>query len=560
MTNTEIAEHFLLLAQLMEIQGENPFKIKSYSNAADVIEEYPRELIAIADEELYQIKGIGQAVGEKVRELQHTRRMQALQTIVEVTPPGIVKMLNVKGLSPKKISTLWKVLGADHIDAIEKAALENRIAPVKGFGAKTQETIRAAIAFYKESQGYFLWAKAEVLMLTMLQSLKATFTDNRFEPAGDMRRQVDIIHSIDIVCDLQQDTLRDFLSQLPDASIETESPLLVAVRFPSQPLYNFYLAEPAHFHYQLFVKTGSEAFVNTYLERYEVAPTAASEAAIFSSNGHLFIHPALREQIEILDRPSLSEALLQPQDVKGVIHCHSTYSDGAATLEQMATGARDKGYEYLVISDHSQAAQYAQGLYPDKILKQHAEIEALNAKLHPFKIFKSIEADILADGSLDYNTEVLSSFDLVIASVHSNLNMNQDKAMMRLLKAIENPFTTILGHMTGRLLLKRNGYPIDHKIIIDACIANDVVIEINANPRRLDLDWRWLTYALDKGALLSVNPDAHSIRGIDDIRYGVLAAQKGGVRIENNLSSYSLAAFEAFLAGRQHRKSALSIS
>jgi DNA polymerase (family 10) len=256
----------------------------------------------------------------------------------------------------------------------------------------------------------------------------------------------------------------------------------------------------------------------------------------------------------VLDKPDVSAALIQPGEVKGVIHCHSTYSDGAATLEQMALGTRDKGYEYLVISDHSQAAQYAQGLYPDKILKQHAEIEVLNAQLHPFKIFRSIEADILSDGNLDYTPEVLSSFDLVIASVHSNLNMNQDKAMMRLLKAIENPFTTILGHMTGRLLLKRGGYPIDHQTIIDACVANHVVIEINANPRRLDLDWRWLEYALEKGALLSINPDAHSIRGIDDIRYGVLVAQKGGVTAQHNLSSYSLPDFEAFLKNTQRKR------
>jgi len=554
MTNTEIAEHFLLLAQLMEIQGENPFKIKSYSYAADVIEEYPRELIAIEDNELYQIKGIGQAVGEKVRELQHSGRMQALQTILEATPPGIVEMLQVKGLSPKKISTLWKVLGADTIDLIEKAALENRIAPVKGFGAKTQETIRAAIAFYKKSLGSFLWAKAEVMMLAMLQSLEASFPAKRFEPVGSMRRQLDTVETIDILCDLAQADLLNFLSHIPEGSIEYKDEFSLHIRIAAQPLYCFHLATHEDYYYQLFVKTGHDDFVTPFLERYTVSPTAASEQEIFTTNGLPYIIPARREHISVLDKPDVSAALIQPGDVKGVIHCHSTYSDGAATLEQMALGARDKGYEYLVISDHSQAAQYAQGLYPDKILKQHAEIEVLNAQLHPFKIFRSIEADILSDGNLDYTPDVLSSFDLVIASVHSNLNMNQDKAMMRLLKAIENPFTTILGHMTGRLLLKRGGYPIDHQTIIDACVANHVVIEINANPRRLDLDWRWLEYALEKGALLSINPDAHSIRGIDDIRYGVLVAQKGGVTAQHNMSSYSLPDFETFLKNTQRKR------
>jgi DNA polymerase (family 10) len=277
MTNTEIAEHFLLLAQLMEIQGENPFKIKSYSYAADVIEEYPRELIAIEDSELYQIKGIGQAVGEKVRELQHSGRMQALQTILEATPPGIVEMLQVKGLSPKKISTLWKVLGADTIDLIEKAALENRIAPVKGFGAKTQETIRAAIAFYKKSLGSFLWAKAEVMMLATLQSLEASFPAKRFEPVGSMRRQLDTVETIDILCDLAQADLLNFLSNIPEGSIEYKDEFSLHIRISAQPLYCFHLATQEDYYYQLFVKTGHNDFVTPFLERYTVSPTAASE-------------------------------------------------------------------------------------------------------------------------------------------------------------------------------------------------------------------------------------------------------------------------------------------
>jgi DNA polymerase (family 10) len=217
----------------------------------------------------------------------------------------------------------------------------------------------------------------------------------------------------------------------------------------------------------------------------------------------------------------------------------------------MAIAARDKGYEYLVISDHSQAAFYANGLFPDRIILQHAEIDLLNEKLAPFRIFKSIEADILHDGSLDYNAEVLSSFDLVIASVHSNLKMSEEKAMQRLLTAIQNPFTTILGHPTGRLLLSREGYPVDHKMLIDACVEHNVVIEINAHPRRLDLDWSWIPYALDKGAMLSVDPDAHSIKGMDLVKYGVYAAQKGGLTKERNLSSMGLEAFSAFLRNKE---------
>jgi DNA polymerase (family 10) len=217
----------------------------------------------------------------------------------------------------------------------------------------------------------------------------------------------------------------------------------------------------------------------------------------------------------------------------------------------MAAACIEKGFEYLVISDHSKTAFYANGLKEDRLREQHAEIDELNRKLAPFVIFKSIESDILGDGALDYSNEVLSTFDLVIASVHANLKMTEEKAMSRLIRAIENPYTTILGHLTGRLLLSRPGYPVNHLKIIDACVANHVVIELNAHPRRLDMDWRWISYALDKGALISIDPDAHSINGYKDIRYGVLAARKAGLTPDKNLSSFTLEQFETFLTNRK---------
>lgn len=220
----------------------------------------------------------------------------------------------------------------------------------------------------------------------------------------------------------------------------------------------------------------------------------------------------------------------------------------------MAAAAIEKGYEYLVISDHSKTAFYAKGLYEDRVLAQHQQIDELNTQFAPFKIFKSIESDILNDGSLDYDNSILNRFDVIIASIHSNLKMTEEKAMMRLINAIENPFTSILGHMTGRLLLSRNGYPVNHQKIIDACAANNVVIEINAHPRRLDIDWRWVRAALDKNVLLSINPDAHSIDGYNDCRYGVLAAQKGGLSAAQNLSSFSLQQFETFVSEQKKKR------
>jgi len=280
------------------------------------------------------------------------------------------------------------------------------------------------------------------------------------------------------------------------------------------------------------------------------------EEEIFEKAGLQYVPPCLRESGDILElaRKKKIPELIRPEDIRGIIHCHSNWSDGSDTVEELAAACVQKGYEYLVISDHSKSAFYAQGLIEGKIEAQHKLIEELNIKLAPFKIFKSIESDILNDGNLDYSNAILSTFDLVIASVHSNLKMNEDKAMLRLMNAIENPYTTILGHMTGRLLLSRKGYPVDHKKIIDACAIHNVTIEINANPSRLDISWKWLDYARSKNVLVSINPDAHAIEQFSNTRYGVLVAQKGMITAKDNLSSFSLSEFETFLKKNKEKK------
>jgi DNA polymerase (family 10) len=282
----------------------------------------------------------------------------------------------------------------------------------------------------------------------------------------------------------------------------------------------------------------------------EMGPEAAEEEEmVFDALELQYIPPELREDdywIGLAKDFALPE-LIVPEEIKGVVHNHSIYSDGLNTVEEMALECMRQGYQYLVMSDHSKSAFYANGLFPDRVYQQQEEIDRLNIKYPDFKIFKSIESDILSDGSLDYDEDVLSSFDIVIASVHSNLKMDEEKATLRLLGAIENPYTRILGHPTGRLLLARKGYPIDHKKIIDACAANGVVIELNASPHRLDMDWSWIPYATEKGVMISINPDAHSIGGIDDIRWGVAAARKGGLTAENCLNSKSLADFERWV-------------
>ena len=290
--------------------------------------------------------------------------------------------------------------------------------------------------------------------------------------------------------------------------------------------------------------------------RFDPEMPYLSERDIFKAAGVPYIIPEMRE-------PELSfeyicsvkeEEIVTEKDIRGVIHAHSNYSDGARSIREMALAAIERGYEYLLLSDHSRSAFYANGLSPERIRQQHEEIDRLNEELAPFVIFKGIESDILYDGSLDYPDEILASFDLVIASVHSQLNMKEEKATERLLAAIRNPYTDILGHMTGRLLLRREGYPADHKAIIGACAEEDTVIEINANPHRLDMDWRYLPLAVEKGVMLSINPDAHSNHGIDDIRYGVFAARKGGLPARMNLSSLPLAEFRNWLGKRRKRR------
>ena len=320
---------------------------------------------------------------------------------------------------------------------------------------------------------------------------------------------------------------------------------------------NFYHAEEENLYYRLFITSCSEAFLDEWKARqlFKDVQHYASEEEIFTNADVQFIPAYLRESCSIIDKAKTNNlpGVIHPKDIKAIIHSHSKWSDGNNTLEEMAKAAIKSGFEYLVISDHSKTAVYANGLTEERIKAQHAEINELNEKLKPFKIFKSIESDILNDGSLDYSDEILNSFDIVIASVHSNLKMSEEKAMMRLLNAVKNPFTSILGHCTGRLLLSRAGYPVNHRQLIDACAENNVVVELNAHPRRLDIDWRFIDYCIEKKVLISIDPDAHSVNAFRHVKYGTLAAQKAGVIPSQNLSSYSLSEFEAFLK-IQHAK------
>ena len=556
MDNYSIADQFSLLSKLMDIHGENSFKARSYGAAAFNIEKLPAPLEQIPAEEIATLKGIGTSTAQKIIEILQTGKMQALEDIIQNTPPGILEMLQIKGLGPKKIATIWKEMEIESIGELLYACHENRLSRFKGFGEKTQDNIRTSIEFYQQHQDRFLYADVAAVMPGILQYLEKSFGTDNIKLTGAFRKQELVIDTLEFVIKGTMAAVKPKFQTAQPPKIIEESPSHIIYKLKNGLKLHLHVTESALIE-TVFRTSASAAFIDHFQEKFPSIQlddtTIKSEELLFQQAGIPYILPCLRDLPQTIDKAidgSLPE-LIEEKDIKGIIHSHSTWSDGVHSIEEMVKGCLKRKMEYLVISDHSKAAAYAGGLSEEKIKQQHYEIEDLNKKYAPFKIFKSIECDILGDGSLDYSEAILSTFDLVIASVHSNLKMSEEKAMMRLTRAIENPFTTILGHMTGRLLLSRAGYPVDHKKIIDLCAEKNVVIELNAHPRRLDIDWTWIPYALDKGVLISINPDAHAVEGFDDCKYGVLAAQKGGLTASNNLSSYPLEAFESFLLQRR---------
>ena len=553
--NDYIADQFSLLAKLMDIHGENSFKTKSYSVAAFTLEKLPQPIREIPPEKITSIKGIGDAIGKKIQQILHTGELPLLREYIGKTPPGVIEMLRIKGLGPKKIATIWKEMEVESIGELLYACQENRLLLYKGFGEKTQENVRATIEFFLKSQGSHLFAEIEAYALAMQTLLQKNFPAEKLALTGDFRRQLEIIDLLQWVTTITPATLRTFFETQGYKTEDAEGTAPSHFKGSEGIALQFIHSTPEAFISTLLTTSCSGEFLEAWKETTQWDPNHpyTSEEEIFSAAKIHYIPAGRREQRKILETAAANPLPdpIQTGDIRAIIHSHSDWSDGTNTLEEMAKACIKKGYEYLVISDHSKSAFYANGLKEDRIREQHAQIDELNRQLAPFVIFKSIECDILNDGTLDYSEDILASFDLVITSVHSNLKMSEEKAMLRLLGAIRNPYTTILGHMTGRLLLSRPGYPVDHKKIIEACAENKVVIELNAHPRRLDMDWRWIDYALEKGVLISIDPDAHSTEGYDHVKYGVLAAQKAGVTAKQNLSSFTLTQFREFLAARK---------
>ena len=553
LSNRDISNILTQYAKLYELHDGNPFKVKSLAAAAFNIKKIAASLTDMSEEELNKVPQLGKSLAPKVIEIIQTGSFKELDELLEITPKGIQDILQVKGLGPKKVEVLWKSVGIASIPELLDACRENRLVEIKGFGFKTQAQILNDIEFKFSAEGQFHWAKMQAVVAYLDQTFEGMPEVEQYQVVGEFRRFNDIVHSVDYVLVTENlEAISDHLCESENFELfdcDEDSYTLIYLEALNVRLFN---SSHERWGNSLLERTATESHLD--LIKYQSrAGNFEDEESIFKTLALPYVLPELREGLNELQHLAEQDKLITYKDLKGTLHNHSTYSDGLHTLAEMAQEARMMGLEYIGICDHSQTASYAGGLRPERVLEQMREIDALNEKMAPFKIFKGIESDILSDGSLDYSDDILQLFDLVVASVHSNLTMDQEKAHMRLTKAIENPYTNILGHPTGRLLLMRSGYPIDHAYIIDACIANHVVIELNAHPYRLDLDWRWIDYALSKGGMISINPDAHQKEGLSDMQYGVNVARKGYLKPEQCLNALDVKAFILHLENKRKR-------
>lgn len=524
MSSDEVIEALELTAKLFELHNENPFKIKALTNAAYKLSKLRYEFEGKSHEEIESIEGIGKGISSKIIELLKTGTTTELTDLFEKTPEGVIKMLGIKGLGPKKVRQLWQELGIESVGELLYACNENRLTSLKGFGEKTQAQIKQNIEFKITNNNKFHFAAIEKPVNDLVELISEKQNELQIAVVGQLARKCEVIDKIEILVD--GEILFDF------SLIERSIPLKV----------NFIYCKPNEFYYKLVEITSTLE----HLEKINFDSLDSKEffddEEIYQALNLQYIEPELREGLNevVFAQQHKIPKLIELEDLKGVLHNHTTYSDGVHTLSEMASYCKDLGYEYLGICDHSKSAFYAQGLSIEKVVEQQKEIDKLNLTFSNFTVLKGIESDILNDGSLDYPEEILKTFDFIVASVHSNLKMTEEKATERLIKAIENPYTSILGHPTGRLLLARPGYPINHKKVIDACAANKVSVELNAHPYRLDIDWRWIWYCLQKNVKVSINPDAHHKGGFHDMYYGICVARKGMLSKEFCLNALPL--------------------
>ncbi len=568
MDKAQVAKILEEIGILLELKGENPFKTRAYHNGARVIEGLSEDLQTLVKEErLSEISGIGSGLAEKITEIVTTGKSKYLQEVRKGLPPHLPDLLHIPGLGPKKVKALYDTLHVASVGELEYACKENRLLDLPGFGAKTQENILKGIAYSRKNQGSYRFDIAFHTSEKILEEILKFPNVLKAQVAGSIRRRKEVVHDIDILACAKShvaDIMQRFthLSEVEEilaegetkSSLRLKSGIQVDLRVVNEKEYPFallYFTGNKEHNTQLRgIAKDKDLKLNEYgLFRGEKSLSCKNEEEIYKALGMSYIPPELREATDEISAAEKNKIphLIEEDDIQGVFHVHSTWSDGTAEIEAMAHEAQKLGFKYMGLSDHSQTAKYAGGLTPADIKKQHTEIDLLNKKLKGFKILKGIESDILSDGSLDYPEKVLEQFDFVIASVHFGFKMSAEDMTRRLVKVLKNPYTTLLGHMTGRLLLAREGFALNVDEIIETAAKHKKIIEINANPHRFDMDWRYLKKAAAHGVKFSINPDAHSTEGLKDTFFGVGIARKGWLTKKDIVNTLSLNDIEKYL-------------
>jgi DNA polymerase (family X) len=559
----QAAEALEEIGLLLELLGENPFKTRAYANGARILRSLDRDLAELVRTgELLRIKGIGAALAEKITTLATTGRLPYLEKLRAGVPAGLLDWLRIPGLGPKKARAIHVTLGISTLDELEAAASAGRLRELEGFGETSERKILDGIARLRTSAGRYLMPAVQSEAARLLGLVRSVPGVTRAEVGGSVRRFGETSKDIDLVVSAvdPERAMEAFATAEEVAEVIGRGPTKCSVRLTSGPNADLRVVPEASFPFALAYFTGSKAHnvalrgraqrmglkLNEYaLVREEDGREirCRDEPAIYAALGLPWVPPELREdagEIEAAERGELPD-LVELTDLKGILHVHTSFSDGTNSIVEIAEAARGLGMTYLGICDHSRSAAYAGGLSAERVHEQHAEIDRLNAEYAgEFRVLKGIESDILADGALDYDDELLASFDFLVASVHSRFNLSADEQTRRILKAMESPYCDIVGHVTGRLLLSREAYPLHLERILDAAAERSVSVEVNAHPERLDLDWRGLRYALARGMRTAVNPDAHEIAGLEDVKYGIAVARKGWCTAEDVLNAWPL--------------------
>jgi len=573
----QVAAHRLNeIALLLEVRGENPFKSRAFAHAARTIQELEDDDIAplVQSRELAKLPGIGSTTFAVLADLVETGDSDYLEQLRETTPEGLVEMLRIPGLGPTRIHRIHTGLGIESVADLEAAAQDGRLAKLSGFGQKTAEKILRGIGTLRETSGQLRYSLAAADANRLRKAVGKLPGVTRVDVAGSLRRTAEIVRDIDLVAGCSDTTGLAAVAKLPGVQevIGTRGSSLT-LRMINGVHADLHCVPDASFPVALWRATGSKEHCELVIDRLTErgfsirddrlidakgkAVSVADDEAVYRSAGLAWIPLELREnrgEIEAAEKGTLPK-LIQVEDLRGVLHCHSNYSDGSTTIREMARSAQARGWSYLGISDHSQFASYAGGLLRDAVLRQHDEIDALNEKLDGFRVLKGIEADILADGTLDYADDLLDRFDYVIGSIHSRFSMGQSQMTERILKAMSDPRLTILGHPTGRLLLTRPPYPLDLDAIIESAAENGVALELNCDPHRLDLDWRILQTARSRGVTIEVGPDAHSPEELSYVDFGIQIARKGWLEPDNVLNARSADDVLKFARARRQPRS-----